>query len=72
MRLKKRLGGVPGPRQKSVKPAFVELIAPHPAALEECVIEFESAGQSKMHIQWKSATPPIGQDCYVPGGKPKG
>ena len=35
--LKKRLGGVPGLRRKATRPAFVELIAPHPAPLEECV-----------------------------------
>jgi hypothetical protein len=58
MQLKKRLGGVPDARRKKTKPAFVELITPHPATLEECVIEFESAGGSKMRIQWKAATPP--------------
>jgi hypothetical protein len=58
MQLKKRLGGVPSLRRKKTKPAFVELITPHPVALEECVIEFESAGGSKMRIQWKAATPP--------------
>jgi hypothetical protein len=30
----------------------------HPAELQECVIEFESAGQAKMRIQWKSTVPP--------------
>src|SRR5579863_104105 len=44
MGLKKRLGGVPRRRWKAAKPAFVELITPHPAMLEDCVIEFESAG----------------------------
>jgi hypothetical protein len=58
MQLKKRLGGVPDARRKKTKPAFVELITPHPATLEECVIEFESAGGSKIRIQWKAATPP--------------
>jgi hypothetical protein len=58
MQLKKRLGGVPDARRKKTKPAFVELVTPHPATLEECVIEFESAGGSKMRIQWKAATPP--------------
>ena len=57
MGLKKRLGGTPVVRRKA-KPAFVELIAPHPATLEECVIEFESAGGGKMRIQWKTAAPP--------------
>src|ERR1700732_4505609 len=46
MGLKKRLGGVPGLRQKISKPSFVELIAPRPAQPEECVIEFESSGGS--------------------------
>ena len=58
MQLKKRLGGVPDARRKKTKPAFVELITPHSATLEECVIEFESAGGSKMRIQWKAAMPP--------------
>jgi len=58
MGLKKRLGGVPRLRPKAAKPAFVELMAPHPAALEDCVIEFESAGGGKMRIHWKAAAPP--------------
>jgi len=58
MQLKKRLGGVSSRRPKSTKAAFVELIAPHSAALAECLIEFESATGSKMRIQWKAATPP--------------
>jgi hypothetical protein len=58
MGLKKRLGGVPSLRRKSAKPAFVELITPHPATLEDCVIEFESASGSKVRIQWKAAAPP--------------
>ena len=53
MRLKKRLGAVP-----ITSPAFVELAAPQPAMLEECVIEFESPRGSKMRIQWKTAGPP--------------
>ena len=58
MGLKKRLGGAPSLRRKATKPAFVELIAPHPATLEECVIEFESSRGAKMRIQWKASTPP--------------
>src|SRR6202521_4304649 len=58
MGLKKRLGGAPSLRRKATKPAFVELIAPHPATLEECVIEFESSSGGKMRIQWKASTPP--------------
>ena len=58
MGLKKRLGGVSTRRQKATKPAFVELIGPDRAQLEECVIDFESSGGSKMRIQWKTAAPP--------------
>jgi hypothetical protein len=42
MGLKKRLGGVPSRRRKAPRPAFVELVAPHPATLEDCIIEFET------------------------------
>ena len=64
MGLKKRLGGASTRRRKATKPAFVELIGPdrligpHRAQLEECVIDFESSGGSKMRIQWKTAAPP--------------
>ena len=58
MGLKKRLGGASTRRQKAAKPAFVEWIGPDRAQLEECVIEFESSGGSKMRIQWKAAVPP--------------
>src|SRR5690348_881162 len=57
VRLKKRLGGVPRLRRKANRPAFVELIAPHPARTE-CVIEFESSSGGKMRIQWRAAAPP--------------
>ena len=58
-RLKKQLGGPPTRRQRrTTKPAFVELIAPLPATLEECMIELESSGGSKMRIQWKTTAPP--------------
>ena len=57
-RLKERLGGIPNRRRKARKPAFVELIGPNRAQLEECVIDFESSGGSKMRIQWKTAAPP--------------
>jgi hypothetical protein len=56
--LKKRLGGTPCLRRKATKPSFVELIAPGRGPLEECAIEFESAGGSKMRIQWKATAPP--------------
>src|SRR6202795_1667535 len=57
MGLKKRLPATPNLRRKTSKSAFVELIAPHPATLEECVIELESTGGSKMRIQWKTTAP---------------
>jgi len=57
-RLKKRVGGSPTFRRKTTKPAFVELVAPSRAPLEECVIELESPGGSKMRIQWKTTVPP--------------
>ena len=58
MGLKKRLGEATTRRRKAPKPAFVELIAPDRAQLEECVIELESSGGSKMRIQWKTTAPP--------------
>jgi hypothetical protein len=36
----------------------VELIATHPAAVSECVIEFESSIGSKIRIQWKGSAGP--------------
>src|SRR5208283_296867 len=57
-RLKKRLGGSPTFRRKAAKPAFVELVAPSRSPLEECVIELESSGGSKMRIQWKATATP--------------
>jgi hypothetical protein len=57
MQLKKRLGGVPSPRRKTTKPAFVELVAPTPGKLDGCVIEFESSRGAKMRIQWKATVP---------------
>jgi hypothetical protein len=57
-RLRKRLDGSPTFRRKATKPAFVELVGPSRAEFEECVIEFESPGGSKMRIQWKAAAPP--------------
>ena len=56
-RLKNRLGNSVDAHRKPPQAAFVELMA-HPADLQECVIEFESAGQAKMRIQWKSTVPP--------------
>ena len=56
--MKKRLGGVPSRRRKAHKPAFVELVAPHSAVLEDCVIEFEYPSGGTMRFQWKSPVPP--------------
>jgi hypothetical protein len=58
MGLKKRLDGVPDSQKRAAKPAFVELVAAHPASVADCVIEFESSAGSKMRIQWKSSTSP--------------
>ena len=58
MGLKKRVGGIPVPRRKATKPAFVELITPPVTPPEECVIEFESTRGGKVRIQWKASTPP--------------
>ena len=57
-RLKQRLGGTASRPPKGNKPAFIELGGRPPAALPECVIEFESASGGKMRIQWKGAVPP--------------
>ena len=58
MGLKKRLGEPSSHRRKTPGAAFVELITPPPAAVEECVIEFESSRGAKMRIQWKASAPP--------------
>ena len=58
MGLKKRLGEVTSSKKKTTKPAFVELIAAHPATVSECVIEFESSIGGKMRIQWKGSAAP--------------
>ncbi len=58
MGLKKRLGEPSSHRRKAPRAAFVELITPPPATLEECVIEFESSRGAKMRIQWKASASP--------------
>jgi hypothetical protein len=58
MQLKKRLGGVPSLRKKATKPAFVELVAAHPATISECLIELESSIGGKLRIQWKGSAGP--------------
>ena len=45
-------------RRATRKPRFVELIASAPASTPECLIEFESAGGSKLRIHWKAVVPP--------------
>jgi hypothetical protein len=59
-RLKRRLAGGTEVREKkrAASPGFVELIAAHPAAVAECVIEFESRSGGKMRIQWKGSGGP--------------
>ena len=56
--LKNRLEGAVGSPRQAAAPAFVELIASHPAAMSECLIEFESSIGSKMRIQWKGSSTP--------------
>jgi hypothetical protein len=56
--LKRRLSGTSSIRRKKSKPTFVELVAAAPSRLEECVIELESSGGSKMRIQWKTPGAP--------------
>jgi hypothetical protein len=56
--LKKRLGGVPSLRKKATKPAFIELVAVHPATISECLIELESSIGGKLRIQWKGSAGP--------------
>lgn len=47
-----------GKRKTCRQPRFVEFVAPVAAANPGCVIEFESAGGSKMRIHWEAGTPP--------------
>ena len=58
MGLKRRLGGASTRRRKISKPAFVELVTPARAQLEEYVIEFESSGGNKLRVHRKSSAPP--------------
>jgi hypothetical protein len=58
VQLKKRLGGVTKVGKKATKPAFVELVAAHPATMADCVIEFESSTGGMMRIQWKGSSTP--------------
>jgi hypothetical protein len=60
MGLKRRLAGGAEvhKKKKSSSPGFVELIAAHPAAVPECVIEFESRSGGKISIHWKGSGEP--------------
>jgi hypothetical protein len=66
MGLKRRLDESHSPQPKTAQPpakghttpAFVELVARHPATLDEFIIEFESSHGGKMRIQWKAAAAP--------------
>ena len=66
MGLKRRLEESHSPQPKTAqppakghtKPTFVELVARHPATLDEFIIEFESSHGGKMRIQWKAAAVP--------------
>jgi hypothetical protein len=58
-KLKRRLVAADGGISKAQRrPEFVELMAPLRAAPPGCVIEFESAGGSKMRIRWDSGASP--------------
>lgn len=56
--LKRRVSGSLSRSGKSAQAAFVELVGPGTAKLEECIIEFESLSGTKMRIQWKASVPP--------------
>jgi hypothetical protein len=56
--LEKRLEEVVTAPRKAASPAFVELIAAHPATVAECMIELESSIGGKMRIQWKGSAAP--------------
>ena len=56
--LKRRVSGSFSRSGKPAQPAFVELVRPGPARVEECMIEFESLSGTKMRVQWKASAPP--------------
>jgi hypothetical protein len=47
----------PAAGRSTPPPAFVELLAPPPTGLAECVIELEGP-RGKIRVQWKGATAP--------------
>ena len=56
--LKRRLGGVSKPEQQASRDGFVELMSAVGGRSDEYVIEFESAPNPRMRVQWKSSVPP--------------
>lgn len=54
--LKRRMAAASKASTKSERPAFVELVAPRPERLFECVIELECR-RGKLRIQLKNASP---------------
>src|ERR1700730_7070117 len=68
--LKKRLGEPSSHRRKTPREAFVELITPHPATVEECVIEVESS-ERRCVSSGRRRRHRIGPACCEPGGKRK-
>jgi len=53
--LKRRMAAARGAAPKPVPPAFVELVAPRPHRLPECIIELECR-RGKLRIQLKNAS----------------
>jgi hypothetical protein len=54
--LKRRIAATAGASPKPAPPAFVELVAPQPQQVPECIIELEG-NRGKMRIQLKNASP---------------
>ena len=53
--LKRRMAAAPEASSKPVPPKFVELVAPRPQQLPECIIELECR-RGKLRIQLKNAS----------------
>jgi len=71
MGLKKRLGGVPIVRRRAAKPAFVELIAPHPATLETASSSSSPSAAARCASTGRRRLRRIGPACCAPGGTRK-
>lgn len=54
-KLKRRMVAAGVSAEKTLPPAFVELVAARPAGLPECIIELEGR-HGKMRIHWKGAS----------------